>query len=190
MRIINNHDDGESHGEIDNATCGTDTLDHAEPDEEPHEGAPANSFAHKSRLRVAHIVRGSGSWDRVRVCNDIDHVEIATAPCPGKRTLERAAEIVHGPGKNWDIVSGDNVTGHDDCETQALGTFVDAIIRDDHAASVGLSESDFENEDWDTKAGEGDEVGDEPLQSIVCEDDGGITEEVTQSNGTALQERC
>lgn len=48
---------------------------------------------------------------------------------------------------------------------------MDAIEGDDNAATVCLTEGDFQDEGWNTKEEECDEVWDEPLKPIVRKDD-------------------
>jgi hypothetical protein len=96
---------------------------------------------------------------------------------------------VHDPGKNRDVVRGNNETIHDDGETDTLGALINAIKGDDDAATVGLADADLEAENGNTEEKEGNEVWDEPLEAVVGKDDRGITKEVTESDSAALGAR-
>lgn len=93
---------------------------------------------------------------------------------------------MHDPSENGDVVRCDNVTGHDHGEAYTFGVLVDSVECDDHAATVGLTDADFQDKGRDSEEEEGDEVRNEPLEAIVGEDDGWVTEKVAESNSTAL----
>lgn len=181
------HDDWQTHGEVDDSASGADALDHAEPDAEPDEGAPADGLANETQLGVLDIA-GEVVWDDgIRVGNDIFHVKLTATTRPGQGAVEGDTEVVHDPGQDRHVVGRDDVSGHDDGQAQTLGALVDAIVGDDDTAAVGLSDANLQNQDGDAETGEGDQVRDEPLKAVVGEDDGGIAEEVAQADSTALE---
>jgi hypothetical protein len=78
---------------------------------------------------------------------------------------------VHDPGKNRDVVCGNDKAIHDDGETDTLGALVNAIEGDDDTATVGLADADLEAKNGDTEEEEGNQVRDEPLEAVVGKDD-------------------
>lgn len=64
---------------------------------------------------------------------------------------------------------------------------VDTVEGNNHATSVGLSDGDFKNQGGDAEEDEGDKVGDKPLEAIVGKDNRGVSQEVAETDGAALE---
>src|SRR5699024_8659776 len=86
------HDNRETHGDVDDSPCDADTLKHAEPDEEPHESTPSNCLADEYCAWILGIGSNSaaacvaGDW--VNVCDRILLVKFLSAARPRERTRE------------------------------------------------------------------------------------------------------
>merc|ERR1712054_372163 len=92
------HDNGQTHGEVDGAARERDALEHAEPDAEPDKGGPADRLADHAAARVFSVaddVAGGVdlAGDGVLVGDDVHHVKVVAASVPGQRALEGGAEV-------------------------------------------------------------------------------------------------
>lgn len=93
---------------------------------------------------------------------------------------------MHDPAQDGHVVADDHVAREHDAEADALCAVVHGVEGGDDAGAVGLPEGDLEEEHGDAEEEEGDEVGDEPLEAAVGEDDGGVAEDVSEADGAAL----
>lgn len=137
------HDNWETHCEVDDPSGRSNALEHAEPNKHPHKCTPANSLADKSSTRVVNVAR-PGGHDRINIGDDILHVKLLSATAPRQRALERATEVVHDPGEDGNVVCSDDETVHNDSQTNTLGSLIDSIEGDDDTTAVGLADADLE----------------------------------------------
>ena len=176
---------GKGHGDVDDATSETNTLEHAHPIDEPGEKYPGDGLANDARAGVRdHLRLRVANWRRVLddlVVEEVGRLHVR----PGQWAGEGVAEVDHGPGENGHVVADDAVAVEDHGETETLGAVVHAVPGADAARAVGLSDDDFEAENGDTDEEEGNEVRDEELQAVVVVDDGGESEQVSKTDGTA-----
>lgn len=64
---------------------------------------------------------------------------------------------------------------------------VDPIEGNNDTAAIGLTNADLEAQNWNSEEEESDQVRNEPLKTIVGEDDRGIAEKIAEANSTALK---
>jgi hypothetical protein len=94
---------------------------------------------------------------------------------------------MHNPGQDRDVVSSNNKSVHDDGQADTFGMLVDPIEGNNDTAAIGLANADLEAQNWNSEEEEGDQVRNEPLKTIVGEDDRGIAEKIAEANSTALK---
>ncbi|QSS66879.1 hypothetical protein I7I51_03091 [Histoplasma capsulatum] len=185
------HHDGQAHGEVDDAAGEADALEHAEVDDEPDEGGPADGLADEAGARVAGVLEDGLAVVRVLAGNggdvgdDVLHVELLAPVGPGLRGVEGVAEVDHDPGEDGDVVGAHHVAGEDGPDADAAGVLVDGVEGDDAATAGGLADGDLKDEQRDGQEDEGDEVGEEPLQAVVLEDHGRVAQDVSKADGAA-----
>lgn len=186
------HDNGQTHSEVDGAARDADAAEHAQPDAEPDEDGPADRLADHAGGLVARVLDDAvavhDGGDGLGVLDDILHVELIATAVPREGAVERAAEVVHDPGQDGHVVADDHVAGEDDAQTGSLCAVVHVVEGGDDTGAVGLTQAELEQQHGDTQEEEGDEVGNEPLQTAVGEDDGGVAQDISETNGAALGE--
>ena len=174
------HDDWKTHGDIYDATGQADAAEHAQPDDEPDKGTPADGLPDEAFPGVTGVgqdraVWGKGAIDGFDVGEDTIVVKGLAIGFPGERALERVAEVVHDPAEDWHVVASNDIAGEDGANADAPCALVEGVESDDTAAAGRLAEGDLEDEQRDGEKAERDEVGNEPLQAVVLEDDRGVS---------------
>lgn len=185
------HDDGKPHCNVCSTTSHCDAIAHAEPDAKPYESRPADRLSYQGSAWVCEVAQYGASvvtqFSRIG-CNtaeDLLIVEFLDSAGPWQRTGERMPKVDADPYQNDGKVHNYGHAHHHACEADAFQSALGPIPCDDGTSSVGLSDTDFENEAWDGQEEDRDQVRDEPLETNVVEDLRRVADDISLSNSAA-----
>lgn len=173
---------GKTHGEVDDLTSPAGALEDAKVDKNPQKQVPSDEASVEINIGVADPFTG-----RVLVnsgCNLVREV-VRSVSSPGERALEGLLEEDHAPCNDRDEVDGDDETNVVGSETNTSHSPADLVVSRDGTTTVCVTGSQLQCQSRNGETDEGEEVRNKPLDSVVVEDGGRVTQEVAHADDTA-----